>query len=85
VFRGSGYGTEYLLVSGAGGRLKAVEKGDALFAAGKQQRELGYMRLEFFGDGTVLLTVVTDGTAECEGPAQGCRPEPMIRYWSWLK
>jgi hypothetical protein len=43
------------------------------------------MRLEFFGDGTVLLTVVTDGTAECEGPAQGCRPEPMIRYWSWLK
>lgn len=85
VFRGSGYGAHYLLVSGAGSRLKAVEKGDALFTAGKQQRELGYMRLEFFGDGTVLLTVVTDGTAECEGPAQGCRPEPMIRYWSWLK
>ncbi len=43
------------------------------------------MRLEFFGDGTGLLTVVTDGTAEYEGPAPACRPEPMIRYWSWLK
>ena len=85
VFRGSGYGAEYLLVSGAGSRLKAVEKGDALFAAGKQQRELGYMRLEFFGNGTVLLTVVTDGTAECESPGPACRPKPMSRYWSWLK
>ena len=72
-------------MSGPAAGWKAVEKGAALLAAGKQQPELGYMRLEFFGDGTVLLTVVTDGTAECEGPAPACRPEPMIRYWSWLK
>ena len=49
VFRGSGYGAEYLLVSGPAAGWKAVEKGAALLAAGKQQ------------------------------------PEPMIRYWSWLK
>jgi hypothetical protein len=83
VFEGDGYGVGYILVSGAGSKLSDVGKGDALFVAGKQQREHGYMRLEFLKDGRVLLSVITDGTASCEDP-ESCHPEPEVRYWGWL-
>ncbi len=79
VFRGDEYGVEYILVSGAGSLLDDVGKDDALFAAGKQQRELGYMKLEFLRDGSVLLSVITDGTASC-GEKADCPGEPMLRY-----
>ena len=94
VFRGAGFGADWLLVSGAGSRLRSVEKADALFAAGRQHGERGYMRVEFYRDGAVLLTVVTDGTRECRsgsgetgetGGGATCRPEPTVRYWSWLR
>ncbi len=88
VFRGTGFGADWLLVSGAGSRLRSVEKADALFVAGRQHGERGYMRVEFFRDGAVLLTVVTDGTGECRGgtgSGETCRPEPINRYWSWLR
>jgi hypothetical protein len=83
VFEGHEFGVEYALVSGAGSKLTNVGNRDALFAVGKQQRERGYMRLEFYRDGRVLLSVVTDGTASCEDP-DSCRGEPTIRYWRWL-
>ena len=88
VFRGDGFGADWLLVSGAGSRLTAVEKADALFAAGRGHGERGYMRVEFFRNGAVLLTVVTDGSSECSGGNDGgeaCQPEPTVRYWSWLR
>jgi hypothetical protein len=100
VFRGEGFGADWLLVSGAGSRLTAVEQADALFAAGRGHGERGYMRVEFFRGGKVLLTVVTDGTGACRGGDGGagasgetgrtgggetCRPEPTVRYWSWLR
>jgi hypothetical protein len=83
VFEGYEYGAGWILVSGAGSRLKEVGKDDALFAAGKQEREMGYMRLEFLSDGRVLLAVITDGTASCED-RESCVPEPQLRYWRWL-
>ncbi len=91
VFRGDGFGADWLLVSGAGSRLTAVEQADALFAAGRQHGERGYMRVEFYRDGAVLLTVVTDGSGACRdgrgesGGGEACRPEPTVRYWSWLR
>jgi hypothetical protein len=85
VFRGADLGADWLLVSGAASRLRSVEKGDALFAAGSQHGERGFMRLEFFLDGRVLLTVITDGAADCRGAGEGCRPGPAVRYWSWLR
>jgi hypothetical protein len=94
VFRGDGFGADWLLVSGAGSRLTAVEQADAEFAAGRQHGERGYMRVEFFRDGAVLLTVVTDGANACRGGGgesdksgggEACRPEPTVRYWSWLR
>ncbi len=81
VFDGIEYGVQYILVSGAGSKLKEVGRDDALFAAGAQNRERGYMRLEFFDDGRVLLTVITDGTASCEEPCPG---RARVRYWVWL-
>ncbi len=85
VFGGAGFGADWLLVSGAGSRLRALEKGDALFAAGAQHGERGYMRLEFLADGAVLLTVITDGAGNCrERDDDDCRLEPTVRYWSWL-
>jgi hypothetical protein len=84
VFDGSDYGVAYILVSGAGSKQYNVGWDDALFAAGRQNREQGYMRLEFFSDGSVLLSVLTDGTAACDDRA-ACRPgEPRVRYWRWL-
>ncbi len=83
VFHGGGHGVGYILVSGAGSKLSNVGWDDALFAAGKQNRERGYMRLEFFSDGRVLLTVITDGTASCAG-RNDCPVEPRARYWRWL-
>ena len=55
VFDGREYGADYILVSGAGSKQDNVGWDDALFAAGRQSREHGYMRLEFFRDGRVLL------------------------------
>lgn len=83
VFEGYEYGVGYILVSGAGSKLSNVGKDDALFAAGKQQRELGYMRLEFLTDGRVLLSVITDGRSACDDD-NTCLGEPTVRYWRWL-
>ncbi len=83
VFDGAALGSNYVLVSGAGSRLTSVGWDDALFAAGEQHREKGYMRLEFFTDGRVLLSVLTDGTVSCD-KAEGCSGEPQVRYWRWL-
>jgi hypothetical protein len=79
VFHGDEYGVKYVLVSGAGSILDDVGKDDALFAAGNQHREQGYMKLEFLRDGSVLLSVITDGTASCRDMA-ACPAEPMLRY-----
>ncbi len=83
VFEGDEYGVAYILVSGAGSKQNNVGWDDALFAAGRQNRELGYMRLEFFTDGSVLLSVLTDGTVSCEERGE-CPGEPRVRYWRWL-
>ncbi len=83
VFEGREYGVDYILVSGAGSKLTNVGQDEALFAAGKQNRESGYMRLDFFEGGRVLLSVVTDGTVACGG-SPSCTPEASIRYWRWL-
>jgi hypothetical protein len=83
VFDGSDYGAAYILVSGAGSKQDNVGWDDALFAAGRQNREQGYMRLEFFRDGSALLSVVTDGTASCDDRAS-CPGESHVRYWRWL-
>ncbi len=61
----------------------AVERGDALFVSGKGKGELGYMRLEFFKDGSVLLSVITDGAADCSDIGTDCF-RPKVRYWRWL-
>lgn len=85
VFEGSEYSVGYILVSGAGSKLHNVGKADSEFAAGLQEGELGYMRVEFFADGPPLLTVVTDGTQACGGRgAQGCEGAASVRYWRWL-
>ena len=83
VFDGDEYGVGYILVSGAGSGLKNVGWDDALYATGGQQRELGYMRLEFFKDGRVLLTVITDGTVSCDDSTD-CAGRSTVRYWRWL-
>ena len=83
VFNGSRFGVAYLLVSGAGSKLSDVGKDDALYAMGRQHGERGYMRLEFFSDGRVLLSVITDGTAACGGPER-CAGVATLRYWRWL-
>ncbi len=80
VFHGDEYGVGYILVSGAGSLLDDVGKDDALFAAGRQQREQGYMKLEFLRDRSALLSVITDGTASCRDE-DDCPGEPMLRYW----
>lgn len=83
VFDGREYGADYILVSGAGSKQDNVGWDDALFAAGRQNREQGYMRLEFFRDGRVLLSVVTDGVVSCDERGD-CPGEPQVRYWRWL-
>ena len=83
VFRTGGFGVEYTLVSGAGSYLTDVGKDDALFAAGRQHGELGYMRLDFFRDGSVTLSVITDGTVSCRD-AQECPGAATVRYWRRL-
>lgn len=83
VFEGGEYGVGYILVSGAGSKQYNVGWDDALFAAGRQNREQGYMRLEFFKDGSALLGVFTDGTVSCEERGD-CPGEPQVRYWRWL-
>jgi len=87
VYEGSKLGVGWNLVSGAGSRLSEVSDDfGAEFAAGKHLKELGYMRLEFLSDGRVLLTVFSDGTAECKprGGSSTCRGESTVRYWRWL-
>ncbi len=84
VFEGEEYSVGYILVSGAGSQLDDVGKADAEFAAGRQERELGYMRIELFADGTMLLSVITDGTQACEGAPATCVGSPTVRFWRWL-
>ncbi len=81
VLDGSEYGVRFNLVSGAGSRLTPVGSRDALFTAGEQHGELGYMRLEFMRNGSALLGVVTDGTASCDEAAICPR---TLRYQQWL-
>ncbi|MGD8698034.1 MAG: hypothetical protein PVJ43_02010 [Gemmatimonadales bacterium] len=83
VFRAGEIGVEYVLVSGAGSDFTNVGQDEALFAAGKQHGEHGYMRLEFFRDGTALLSVITDGTAACDND-EPCAGEATVRYWRRL-
>ena len=66
-----------------GSDLTDVGKDDALFAAGRQHNELGYMRLEFFDDGAVVLSVITDGTASCRKD-EPCAGAATVRYWGRL-
>jgi hypothetical protein len=42
------------------------------------------MRLVFFTDGSVLLTVFTDGTRSCPRDGGACEGEATVRYWRWL-
>ncbi len=81
VLDGREYGVRFILVSGAGSRLTSVGDRDALFTAGQQGGELGYMRLEFMRDRGVRLSVVTDGTASCDGAAI-C--PTAVRHGQWL-
>jgi hypothetical protein len=37
------------------------------------------MKLEFLRDGSVLLSVITDGTSSCRD-RDGCPGEPILRY-----
>jgi hypothetical protein len=83
VFQGGGYGVDYILVSGAGSDPTNVGRDEALFAAGKQHGELGFMRLEFFADGKVMLSVITDGTASCPD-RDSCPGQATLRYWKQL-
>ncbi len=80
VFDGAGAGAAYLLVSGAASSVEPIDPTDTLFATGAGAGELGYMRLEFFGDGRVLLSVFTDGSAERPGPSD----KAALRYHRWL-
>lgn len=84
VFDGRGLDVGYALVSGAGSRLYHVAAAGALFAAGKQQGECGYMRVEVYEDGRALLTVLTDGTEACDGSAGASCEGSQLRYWMWL-
>ena len=84
VLDGGEYGVTWQLISGAGSKLVPVSDDDALFSAGQQQGEHGYMRVAFFEDGRVLLTVVTDGTRECPGDVDLCFGQGTVRYWRWL-
>ncbi len=81
VLDGREYGVRFILVSGAGSRLTPVGNRDALFTAGEQDGELGYMRLEFMRNGGVLLSVITDGAESCDGAAI-C--PPAVRHGQWL-
>jgi hypothetical protein len=85
VFEGGDYSVEYILVSGAGSQLDNVGQAAAEFAVGKQEGELGYMRVEFYAEGPPLLTVITDGTQACGGPDKPeCSGKASIRFWRWL-
>lgn len=84
VIEGEEYGAKWLLISGSASKLTAVGDNVPLFAAGAQQGENGFMRLVFFTDGSVLLTVFTDGTTDCAEEAGACDGQATVRYWRWL-
>ncbi|MEN8143565.1 MAG: metallophosphoesterase [Gemmatimonadota bacterium] len=84
VFEGSPYSVGTVLVSGAGSKLTPVGKGSALFAAGEQHGELGYMRISVWRDGRALLSVYTDGTRACRKSGAACAPEAALRFTRWL-
>ncbi len=66
VFDGASYGIAGLvLVSGSGSKLSEVEQDPKLlFSAGRSQGEMGYMKLEFYADGTIYLKAFTAGIGE---------------------
>ena len=82
VFDGSDFGVGTHIVSGAGSKLdEVVWVGRSDFLAGVQHGELGYVRLDFLDDGSVLISVFTDGGRRCD-PEDAC-PEgdgPVLRY-----
>jgi hypothetical protein len=79
VFDGSRFGVGTHVVSGAGSKLdEVIDVGRSDFLAGRQHGEYGYMKLEFLDDGSVVLSVFTDGSRDCEG--DNCPVEPALRY-----
>ena len=81
VFDGAPFGVAGLvLVSGAGSKLSKVEEDPSLlFAAGRSQGEMGYMKIEFFAAGSDYLKVFTDGTRQGGAPAARMRFETSLR------
>jgi len=78
VMDGSAFGVGTHVISGAGSKLEPVtDVGRSAFLAGKQHGEQGYVKLEFFADGTALLSVLTDGTRCTEA---SCPAGPILRY-----
>lgn len=83
VMEGAEFGVGTHLVSGAGSKLSPVaDVGRALFLAGAQHRERGYMKLEFFNDRSAQLSVFTDGRASCEST---CLEGPVLRFTARLR
>ena len=70
------------LVSGAGSKLTHVtDAHGADFVVGRGAGELGFMRVEFFDDGSFLVSAFTDGTNSCggDGAARECGTAGAIR------
>lgn len=82
VSDGRDLGLDLHLVSGAGSKLTHVTDAyGADFVSGRAQGELGFMRVEFFADGSLLLSAFSDGTKRCGGDAGGgCGPVQTLRY-----
>ena len=80
VFEGAPFGVAGLvLVSGAGSKLSKVkEDRSLLFAAGRSQGEMGYMKIEFFAAGSDYLKVFTDGTRQGGAAAARLRFETTL-------
>ncbi len=84
VFEGYPYSVGTVLVSGAGSKLTPVGKSSALFAAGEQHGEQGYMRISVWQDGRALLSVYTDGSRTCREVPATCPPAATLRFTRWL-
>ncbi len=84
VFEGGPYGVGTVLVSGAGSKLTPVGKGTALFAAGEQHGEHGYMRISVWQNDRALLSVYTDGSGACRDSPEVCVPQATLRFTRWM-
>ncbi len=81
VFDGASYGVAGLvLVSGSGSKLSEVDEDPKLlFSAGRSQGEMGYMKLEFYADGTIYLKAFTAGIGEGGVPIRRMRYETSVQ------